>query len=528
MANLEPRSASKVEFLSKNSESNLEKSSDLSGQEPDITFYLFDDDERIISFQKKAFDEHSKIYQEIARKTPLDNDTLVFLDLVQLEQDTAAALARSTVEESSKNLEKAPSLGLGGQFAVRRSFLRDLPHLRGMGPKDPAPAPVEQAVAFASVRMSEEEAVIREDLKKRMASNRLFESLQRDKITGVVGVAKTVFSRLLSPITGLSKAEIKKEKAQRLLDAAEEYLRESTRGKWLLPDPSAATEASGEKTYSKFNKMPAFNSGVVARLVAGLPSRAELELPSGESVVLGMLPNAEILAKIRELVSADNPRQALTIMSIVEGFELSWAQGNLRGVGIDGEFKETGGSVSFGAPEDKPTAIRFYKKLTLEVGPKEAREIIRVLQYGTPDRTMTVEPLLEDAMRSLMGEMMLRKPVFVHCKSGKGRSATVVLAARVGILIDHLKNQGVQITQKVVDDLIAEQHALMKEARREVNVTGSLQLPVLEAVLYKHAGVISGYVEELAPLPEGPVPRPVEPASPSSEEGPGDVDGWWQ
>ncbi len=52
----------------------------------------------------------------------------------------------------------------------------------------------------------------------------------------------------------------------------------------------------------------------------------------------------------------------------------------------------------------------------------------------------------------------------MHCKSGKGRSASIVVGAREDMLIDEAKEAGISLSPADMDEMLKEQIAQVKEA----------------------------------------------------------------
>ena len=82
----------------------------------------------------------------------------------------------------------------------------------------------------------------------------------------------------------------------------------------------------------------------------------------------------------------------------------------------------------------------------------------------------------------------------MHCKSGKGRSATTVVGARAALVIDTyaekmLRDKGLKkLTRSQVNQIIDEQIAQVLAARKEVSISWAQKVN-LRQVLFERAGI---------------------------------------
>ncbi|MCB9229763.1 MAG: dual specificity protein phosphatase family protein [Deltaproteobacteria bacterium] len=208
-----------------------------------------------------------------------------------------------------------------------------------------------------------------------------------------------------------------------------------------------------------------------------VPIGSVRNLADNSNVYLGMLPDQAIIKNIRDEITelTGKKSEGLDVISVIENFELGRAK---RDMGIDGNIYVTG-------RED----IEFLGDGRYRIEIDSSGESIRKMginkwnQYATPDRTMLNRKVLEKAIGDASDAMKSGKSVYIHCKSGKGRSATVVVGARSSILIDTAKANKIQLTKNQIDQIIEEQISQVKSARSEIGISEA-QKTNLKRVLY--------------------------------------------
>jgi len=236
-----------------------------------------------------------------------------------------------------------------------------------------------------------------------------------------------------------------------------------------------------DTNYSRFDPMSAVTLDKVQLKDA---SGAEIKLGpnlGGDKVYLGMLPNTQI---IKDLKSQYFKSQNFDIMSIVEGFELKFA--------MDKSPALKGNTT---APTDLGNG-RFLMKVDTGSVDKTLG-IDSWTQYSTPDRTMMTANVVRAAIEDLLANMKAGQITYVHCKSGKGRSASVVVGARVAAIMDAAADiaakkappSTVVWDTKTIDAILEEQITAVHDARSEIGISDA-QKTNLQKVLYQRAGLI--------------------------------------
>jgi hypothetical protein len=200
----------------------------------------------------------------------------------------------------------------------------------------------------------------------------------------------------------------------------------------------------------------------------------------GASVRLGMLPDEAILKELKRDFSEDK----FDIVSVIENFEKEFAVKKIN------ESLPAAGKLT---PQASATKIDYEEgrfRMDLDFGAGAGSLGVRKwTQFSSPDRTMMTPQVLKGAMDEVITAMRGGQGIFVHCKSGKGRSATVVVGARVAVLIDAAKARGIEVDKSLIEELIEEQTAQVKLQRKEMDVS-SFQKFNLREVLYSRAGIL--------------------------------------
>jgi hypothetical protein len=113
-------------------------------------------------------------------------------------------------------------------------------------------------------------------------------------------------------------------------------------------------------------------------------------------------------------------------------------------------------------------------------------------QFSTKDRVMMTGPVLERLSNAILKDMRDGKSVYVHCKSGKGRSASGVVGARASYVIDDLIRQKLTLEPKDIDLILERQIADVEGARKMPDGTPIAKISEpqkvnLKSVLYQRA-----------------------------------------
>ncbi len=185
----------------------------------------------------------------------------------------------------------------------------------------------------------------------------------------------------------------------------------------------------------------------------------------GATVRLGMLPNKDILTQLTA-----SSRQEVKIISIVQDFERDMLE------------TKTDLKLSKEGPKSTPYERGRSKK---EFPVEDNTYGVRTLnQYSTPDRTMMTEGLVQAAIKDVLASTSEGdKIVYVHCKSGKGRSASIVVGSRVAAIIEWAKENKRTLSTQDIDTLLKEQIDQVTEARNEIGISPT-QINNLKLVLY--------------------------------------------
>lgn len=222
-----------------------------------------------------------------------------------------------------------------------------------------------------------------------------------------------------------------------------------------------------DNDYSKFDAMP--------------PVIANGKNLGGDRVYLGMAPTKESLQSMRidmaERFSINPKIVKYEVISMMENFEFHY-------------IKQQKFSFQEGDLAVKRTIAfkkgRFHNALNVDTPTVKNLGVYKWDQFSTPDRTMLTSKVLDDASESLTKAMKNGRFVYVHCKSGKGRSATVVATARVKVQIDEAKASGKILTKSAIDSMISEQTKAISSVRSLVGIS-TFQKTNMQRVLYERA-----------------------------------------
>ena len=202
--------------------------------------------------------------------------------------------------------------------------------------------------------------------------------------------------------------------------------------------------------------MPAITSRYVALGKAGA---------GGRQLAIGRLPSARSLEALRRDFAGDGEFE---LVSVVEPFELAYA---IEKAGLPAPVVELG-RRNF--PEG-----RFALELDPgdgSPGTPRALGVSRWTQFSTRDRAMLTQEIARALALHLLEILSQRKRrALVHCKSGKGRSATAVVGARTALVLARWLQQDPRPAKRavrgVIPQLLAEQIAQVRKVRPQVGVS---------------------------------------------------------
>lgn len=253
--------------------------------------------------------------------------------------------------------------------------------------------------------------------------------------------------------------------AIRVWESFQDFMRRLTKGK------------DYKETY--FNKAigKKRNQGGAFDQMKAIETKIEIKdvnlLSKGNRVYLGMLPDTAILNQLRKEAGTEK----LNVVSVIEDFELKRAQEDMAAL------KRTS--------SDWVNFQEFSKgRYRLELNTKTL-EVTSWTQYATPDRTMLTSSVLRSAIDDVAQAIKDDKFVYVHCKSGKGRSASVVVGARSAVVIDAAKADARQLSKSEINQILDEQIAQVKSSRDAIGISFA-QKTNLQRVLYEKANLAKG------------------------------------
>lgn len=173
-------------------------------------------------------------------------------------------------------------------------------------------------------------------------------------------------------------------------------------------------------------------------------------------IFLGMAPNTSYLKNV-----SDEAGTSVNIMSIVEDFELTKT---LERVGVDPKTA---------VKKNVHTYKNGRFSAQLHNLPSEKLNITDWFQYSTPDRTMMTSAIVRRAIDDLVTGMRQGKTIYIHCKSGKGRSASIVVGARAHIDLQNtlFKDSSKKISNNDIKEAIDKQIEEVKAKRKEVGIS---------------------------------------------------------
>ncbi|MCY4045108.1 MAG: hypothetical protein OXE99_08510, partial [Cellvibrionales bacterium] len=141
----------------------------------------------------------------------------------------------------------------------------------------------------------------------------------------------------------------------------------------------------------------------------------------------------------------------LRVASIVEAFEL-----------------DTAGIVSVKAAEIEQSKSEFSEgRYSIELSQSGLKQSLGVngvtlVEFSSRDREMLTPHILSRAIDYVKGSMDAEKEVYIHCKSGKGRSATVATGARSDLVIEAFNQVGIKLSSKEIEAIVDEQISQIK------------------------------------------------------------------
>lgn len=274
-----------------------------------------------------------------------------------------------------------------------------------------------------------------------------------------------------------------------------EYLDKAIAKKDKQARTTSAERAAGAKGYDAVTKMPPISSRFFGH------SRPLIDAPP---VYLAMLPDLDMLDSLDD----GGDGSTMRILSMLEDFEIDRAKQRLnvapapqavapayeeindeKSVRTDQAVVGDDGPIEEGAPVKDLGSERFARQLhghtekLKELGVKDWH------QFSTPDRTMMNAAVLAEAINKGVETLCEGKPLLLHCKSGKGRSATVMVGIRSALVIDKLLKGGCYLSKNDIKAIIKEQASAVKSARSVIGLSTAQTLN-LERVLYRQAGLL--------------------------------------
>ncbi|MCY4046457.1 MAG: hypothetical protein OXE99_15455 [Cellvibrionales bacterium] len=112
-------------------------------------------------------------------------------------------------------------------------------------------------------------------------------------------------------------------------------------------------------------------------------------------------------------------------------------------------------------------------------------EGVEMTQFATRDRTMMTPKLLSRSIDYVNNAVDKGRQVFVHCKSGKGRSATVVVGSRVDRVIAEFNAAGVTLTKAEIVNLIGDQVDQVRQKRPMISVSPPQRTVLADALVLR-------------------------------------------
>lgn len=274
-------------------------------------------------------------------------------------------------------------------------------------------------------------------------------------------------------------------------DPAKDYFYDAVWKKW--------NREGSQENFEKFNQIKINNFDVRRfKTVDGknVVISASLMQRINDNLFLGMVPDKKILEDVR----AQGGKRELNVVSMVQEFELQEGLAKIKyevdnpdvkvkREAINTDKADTVDEKLLGSGERQDLGKGRYR-IVFEVQDKNLKEvgINNWTEYGTPDRNMMTGEVARQAMVEVATNIRAGKLTYVHCKSGKGRSGSVVVGAIAMLQLKELKAAGVVMDRKVIDDVLKNIHDQTKAARPELNVSAPQYLNV-QKILYDEMGL---------------------------------------
>lgn len=97
---------------------------------------------------------------------------------------------------------------------------------------------------------------------------------------------------------------------------------------------------------------------------------------------------------------------------------------------------------------------------------------LSIAQFSSRDREMLTPELLNDAIDYIHDQILKTKnELFIHCKSGVGRSASVVTGSRADRVIELINQKGIKLTESQVTSIVDSQIQQIIAARPVVKIS---------------------------------------------------------
>jgi hypothetical protein len=108
---------------------------------------------------------------------------------------------------------------------------------------------------------------------------------------------------------------------------------------------------------------------------------------------------------------------------------------------------------------------------------------VELTQFATRDRTMMTPVLLSRSIDYLKNAISSHKKTFIHCKSGKGRSATVVVGTRADMVIEQVNTSKGTLTKAEIISLVDHQIGQVQQSRPIIGVSAPQKAVLVDALL---------------------------------------------
>lgn len=161
----------------------------------------------------------------------------------------------------------------------------------------------------------------------------------------------------------------------------------------------------------------------------------------------------------------DQQKGPLKIYSAIEDFELDILVNHLDFMGINAQS-----SFSV-ASQFNFESKNSYREFDLSKHQAfQTLGITKWVQISTPDRKMVPRNLLDFSVRQIVRDMKSSANIYIHCKSGKGRSATIVAGVRAAVIINQAKLNHVYLSHSDISKIVEEQIDHIRKVRPIITV----------------------------------------------------------